>query len=432
MAQIKVEYDKLPYQQEFHEATEFFDILSAGMGGGKTYSLCMKGLRLMTINRGFRGGILCPDLKMFKRDVLPTFEDICFKNRIPIKFRRADSELVFETTKSRIMVFHAEDDGRSIRGPNLAFGLVNEVTLCSKPAFDAFVARIRVKEAPLAQVAMSGTPEGFNWFYRDFIEKSRHNARVVYGDMRQNPYVSSEYVKRLEEQFDPASREAYVEGKFVNMKGKAVAYSFSRTKHGTKGTQLNRDFPIWFAVDFNVDPMAASIWQPIKGNNGKTTLLGIGEIRLRDASTETLARVMDQWLIDNSPHDWPTERTRAFCSVFPDPAGNARNTRSDFSDLEILRNAGFKDLRYKKSIRSVRDCINALNAKLNRGEIILDLEKMPETVADLEQCVWKDGTFEIDKRDQGRTHWLDGLKNMVEFEFPIGEGRGGWREVKIR
>jgi len=62
----------------------------------------------------------------------------------------------------------------------------------------------------------------------------------------------------------------------------------------------------------------------------------------------------------------------------------------------------------------------------------MDLDKMPETIADLEQVVWRDGTFELDKRDQNRTHWLDGLKNMVDFEFPIGEGRGGWREDKIR
>lgn len=118
-------------------------------------------------------------------------------------------------------------------------------------------------------------------------------------------------------------------------------------------------------------------------------------------------------------------------AIFPDPAGAARSTKG-FSDHSIMTEFGFKDLRFKKSIQSVRDCINALNAKFHRNEIFMDLEKMPETVADLEQCIWKDGTFEIDKRYGNRTHWLDGLKNMVDFEFPIGEGRGGWRRDAIR
>ena len=46
MSKVHIDYEKLPYQDEFHEATETYDILSAGYGAGKTYSLCMKALRL--------------------------------------------------------------------------------------------------------------------------------------------------------------------------------------------------------------------------------------------------------------------------------------------------------------------------------------------------------------------------------------------------
>ncbi len=140
MSKVKIEYNKLPYQDEFHEATEHYDILSAGYGAGKTYSLCMKALRLGTMNFGLPAGILCPDLKMFKRDVLPTFEEIAERNRFKIKFRQSFSELLIYPSKTKCLVFHAEDEGRSIRGPNLAWGIANEVTLVSKKAFDAFLA----------------------------------------------------------------------------------------------------------------------------------------------------------------------------------------------------------------------------------------------------------------------------------------------------
>lgn len=422
MALIKVNYNKLPYQDEFHELLDFYAVLSAGMGAGKTFSLCMKGLRLMNQNRGLPGGMLCPDLKMFKRDVLPTFDDICAKNRIPFKFNRSDSMLIFPVTRTKMMIFHGEDDGRSIRGPNLAFGLVNEVTLLSREAFDAFAARIRLKEAKVQQIAMSGTPEGFNWFYRDFIEKPRPDTGVVYGDMRQNPHITKEYADRLWAKFDEKSREAYVSGKFVNMAGKTAIYAFNRQKHGVRGTKLDRRLPVWFGVDFNVDPMAASIWQPVPMPNGKTLLRGIGEIKLRNASTDALSQSMIAFLNGNL----------ANVAVFPDPAGKQRHTNSDQSDINILQQWGFKDLRYKKSIVSVRACINAVNAKIQRGEIEVDLDKMPETISDLEQCSYREGTFELDKRDQDRTHFLDGVKNMIDFEFPIGEGRGGWRIEQVR
>jgi hypothetical protein len=432
MSRVPVDYEKLPYQAEFHEAEEAYDILSAGMGAGKTYSLCMKALRLATINFGLPAGILCPDLKMFRRDVLPTFEQIADKNEFKIKFRQNSSELLIYPSKTKCMVFHAEDEGRSIRGPNLAWGIVNEVTLCSKAAFDAFSARIRIKQAKLPQIAMSGTPEGFNWFYRDFIEKQRDDVMVVYGDMRQNPHLPDSYAKRLTEQFDPVAAQAYVEGKFVNMVGKTAVQSFSRLKHNVRGTTVNRDLPIWIAVDFNVDPMSASMWQPVPIENGRIKLRGVGEIKIRDASTHTLCKALTSWLIANSPaYGFRNESLFRDVSVYPDPAGNARSTKSELSDHSIMREHGFSNLKFKKQI-SVRGCINALNAKLHKGEIELDIEKMPETTADLEQVVWRDGTFELDKRDQTRTHWLDGLKNMVDYEFPIGEGRGGWKEIQIR
>lgn len=422
MSLIKLNYEKLPYQKEFHDLTDFYSILSAGMGAGKTFSLVMKMFKLMTINKGLPAGLLAPDLKMFKRDVLPTIEEICRDHHVPFKFVRSDSMLKFPTTRTKIMVFHGEDDGRSIRGPNLAFGLVNEVTLLSRPAFDAFAARIRLKNAPLQQIAMSGTPEGFNWFYRDFIEKPRPDTGIVYGDMRQNPHISKEYADRLWSKFDEKSREAYVSGKFVNMAGKTAVYAFNRQKHGVRGTKIDRRLPVWIAADFNVDPMAASIWQPVPIENGKILLRGIGEIKLRDASTDALSRALIAFLNDNLKN----------VAVFPDPAGKARRTSSQQSDILIMEQWGFKDQRYKPSIVSVRGCINALNAKLQRNEIEVDLDKMPETIADLEQCSYRDGTFELDKRDPARTHWLDGLKNMVDYEFPIGVERGGWRVDQIR
>ena len=61
---------------------------------------------------------------------------------------------------------------------------------------------------------------------------------------------------------------------------------------------------------------------------------------------------------------------------------------------------------------------------VGRGLIKINQKKCPNLVADLEQCVFKKGSFEIDKSNPNRTHWLDGFKNMVEYEWPVTKRRG--------
>jgi hypothetical protein len=39
-------------------------------------------------------------------------------------------------------------------------------------------------------------------------------------------------------------------------------------------------------------------------------------------------------------------------------------------------------------------------------------------IADLEQIKWKDAGFEFDKSNTKRSHWLDGMKDMIDYEYP--------------
>jgi hypothetical protein len=112
-------------------------------------------------------------------------------------------------------------------------------------------------------------------------------------------------------------------------------------------------------------------------------LYAFKSIKLRDSNTFELANVLKQEIGDNP------------CVVYPDPAGAHRSTSSQISDIQILRDNGFNDVRYKKSIRSVRDCLNAMNAMMGRNEILFHPDCV-DAIKDLERCVLKD-SGEIDK-----------------------------------
>lgn len=382
--------------------------MSGGYGSGKSHALVMKMFQLCHENYGLPGGLLCPNLKMFKRDVLPLISGICDENGIPFKFNKQDSFLYFPDTRSQIYIFHAEDDGHSIRGPNLAFFLINEVTLISKNAFDAALARVRLKKARLAQIACSGTPEGFNWDYDYFISEPREDTDVIFGNTRENIHNSDGYVKMLEESYDDVMVEQFVDGKYVNINGKAAVRKFDRRKHVHKVQRIEHA-PIWVTLDFNVDPMSAVLWNPLPKTQ-KIWLQAFDEIKISGSNTYEMADA----IIEKVGEDLID-----LVTIYPDPAGRATSTKTKFpvSDLSILRDKGFPDLKYKSRI-NVRDCLNALNNLFHKDRIVID-PKCKEFISDLEQCRIRDAVYEIDKTNPKRSHWLDGAKNMAGYEFPV-------------
>lgn len=401
-------YDPLDYQERFHNSRKPKVYLSAGYGAGKTYALVMKMFGLMDENRNIPGGLLCPTIAMYKRDVLPTIREILESNGIMYRYNKSELTWYFPNTNSTVYVFHSQDDGASIRGPNLAWGCANEVSLCSDQAFLAFLARIRVKNARLLQLAMSGTPEEFNWAYEYFLENPREDTDFIFGDSRKNIHISEGYVQQLIDSYDEQMVQQFVEGKFVNLKGKAALYTFDRKTH-VAPVEKDPELPVLVSVDFNVDPMAATLWNRVPQSlaSDGVVLRAFDEICLHSADTYELARAI-------------RSKTTSIdqITLYPDPAGGGRHTSSKGlkSDISILKDQGF-EVRYKSRIR-IRECLNAANAFVEKGKIKVD-PKCRNFILDAEQCKLKDNVFELEKKNPKRTHWLDGFKNMVDYEFPI-------------
>lgn len=418
--QHKIRYRPLKSQTQFHSSTKSKVMLFGGYGSGKTFALCQHAFKLMTLNRGLPGGIVTPTMKMFKRDVLPTFEEICLQNMIPYRYFRADGYFHFPYTDSKLHVFHGEDQGASIKGPNLAFMLINEITLIDQPTFNAAISRARLKHAALRQIAGSGTPEDFNWVYDYFVLNQRNDTDVYYGNTADNFHNAPEYVQMLRESYDEKLVKRYVEGQWINIRGNQAAYKFNRAIHTAPDVEKIPYYPVWITMDFNVTPMAATLWNRC-GPDQKHMLRAFDEICIEGSDTHEMCRAIRQ----------KTQITDEIV-IFPDPGGASRSTKSrGASDIDILKDHGFRDIRYKPRIPSVRDCMNALNNLFDKNRVILNSKTCKNAIADLEQCVVKKDVFELDKADLKRTHWLDGMKNMAEYEFP-SRRPSEFREVRAR
>lgn len=420
----KIIYKRLGPQVAFDDATTFYNLLSGGYGSGKTHALVMRNFKLMHYNFGLPGGLLAPSYKEFYRDYHPCLEEICLNNKVNFKFNAQKMFYYFPQTKSKIWIFHDEDKGKSIRGPNLAFMGINEIGLISEQGFKAAIARVRLKKAKMRQVAASGTPEGFNWVYGFFIENPRADATVTYSHSRENTHVADDYVAMLESSYDDTMAKMYVGGQYVNLNGLQALHKFNRLVHSANNVDPDQDGEIIGHIDFNVSPMCGTFYT---WNRNKHELRGFLEVHLKnDAETSRWAQVAKEKLATVGIKDLSK------VELHPDPAGNNRGTRASSTDIDILKQCGFTNLQYKARIMSVRDCLNAANRFIQKEKVIMDREKCKNTIRDWERTSLKTNSFELDKSDIELTHYVDGFKNMVEFKWPIQHAAGSWKSQKIR
>ena len=414
-------YDASPAQlQTINDVTTKFLYLSGGYGSGKTYALVMKAFQLMDLNQGVPGALLAPTTKMFRRDVLPTFRDIAADNGVQFRWNSSAGELYFPDTDSTVYIYHGEDDGDSIAGSNVGWALVNEASLCSWMAVKALWARVRLKRCIYPQIFMSGTPAEFNWVYQFFIEEQKRDRRIVYSSSRSNKHTAEWYVDMLDASYDEIARQQFVEGLFVPRTGNRFLHRFNRHKHVTDYAVRVLDAPVWVKVDFNVNPMVATISSYVQGS--RVPIRVFDEIAMSGADTYMLGRELK---------DRIGERWRS-AVLFPDPAGKARKTSAKdlISDIQILQEMGFQDIRYKNRI-VVKDCYFAANNLFDKNMVAIN-PKCKELIADAEQVKVKDGAFEMEKKDPKRTHALDGFKNMADYMFPAVRSYSEVTERKIR
>lgn len=390
-----------------HDIVTKFLYMSGGYGSGKTYTLVMKAFQLMDLNPGVPGALLAPTTKMFRRDVLPTFREIAGGHDVEFKWNQRDAELYFPETDSTIYVYHAEDDGDSIAGANVGWALANEASLCSWLAIKALWGRVRLKRCKHPQIFMSGTPAEFNWVYEYFIEQQKKDRRIIYASSRANKHTASWYVDMLEESYDEIAKQQFVDGLFIPRSGNRFLHRFNRHAHVSDYAVRVIGAPVWVKVDFNVNPMVATLSSYVPESRVKLRMFD--EIAISGADTFTLAATLKERLGSN----WKN------AVIFPDPAGKARKTSAKdlISDIQILEQAGFHDIRFKQQL-SVKDCYFASNNLFDKNAVAVH-PKCREFIADAEQVKVKDGAFEMDKSNPKRTHALDGFKNMADYMFPV-------------
>jgi len=390
------------------------------VGSGKSQALCHEAIRMSYLNPGRSGLLGAPTYPMLRDSTQTALFEIMGKSRIPHEYHKSENVLVMTDTRSRI-AFRPLDDFERLRGTNLAWFGLDELTYTAEEAWLRLEGRLRDPKARRLGGFAVWTPKGFDWVYRRFIEKPVEGYGMILAEPFENRYLLDkvpDYYDRLKCSYDDRFFEQEVLGKYLNVSEGQVYHAFDRCRNVVESA-LVKELPLRWALDFNVDPMCSVVAQ-----------IQDGVVRVLDefvSRRTTTPEVCEQFLERYSRHD-------AGVIVYGDASGSRRQTTgsSDFGMIrDALEKGDIRSVSYRvpRANPEVRERVNLMNAMLKsaKGESrLLVAPKCNELILDLEQVIYKPGCTLIDKeRDSRRTHLSDALGYLVWQECrpmePAGE-----------
>jgi hypothetical protein len=267
-----------------------------------------------------------------------------------------------------------------------------------------------------------GTPKSFNWLYDVYmlgqqgetieITKGRNKGRKRPNPWKswQFPTITSPFIPKGEIEaaradMDEKSFRQEFEASFETMSGR-VYYTFDRKVHVGQ-YPFNPKLPIWVGQDFNIDPMSSVIMQPQP--NGEVWI--VDEVVLRGSNTQETADELSRRYFK-----WQKQTV-----IYPDPAGAQRSTKGrGESDIDILKDAGFKWIKVRRKHPKIADRVNAVNRmfKAADGTVRMRVNSIcKKTIEAFEQTTYKENTREVDKT-KNIEHAADACGYCIDIEFP--------------
>jgi hypothetical protein len=291
----------------------------------------------------------------------------------------------------------------TLRGAGVDFLVMDEYADMKREAWEVVLRPTLSSQTPPGSALFCGTPRGFNHFkdLYDYGQRGDNDWQSWQFTTMDGGNVTDEEIERAKEDMDQRQWQQEYCGLFQNFTG-VIYYNFSREKH-MKKREFNEDGRIYIGMDFNIDPMSASICQLHDG-----VLHQFDEISMYGSNTEEMCQeIMNRY-------------NQAMITICPDPAGRQRKTSANGrTDVTILQK--YFNVEVKRKHDAVRDRVNAVNSIMESadGTIRFSIDpKCTNSMRCLERQVYKSGTSVPDK-DSGFDHQNDALGYLVAHLSPI-------------
>ena len=288
----------------------------------------------------------------------------------------------------RIVGLDAYDN---LRGSGLYFFIGDEWADCAAEAWQEVIRPML--STCNGHALFIGTPKGYNHFYDGYTlgQARDSDTRSWLYTTAQGGNVPQSEIEAAMRELDKRTFDQEYNGSFVNFSGRVYS-EFSRPE-SVKRCDYNPALPLHIGMDFNINPMSATIWQ-IQPNE---ELWQVDEITIPTSNTDEMC---DEMLL---------RYPQAKITIYPDPAGAQRRTSAQGkTDISILMGRGFNVIAMA-SHPLIRDRINLVNGKFQSADgkrhAFVDT-RCKESIKCYEQLIYKEGTNQPDK-ESGLDHLSD-------------------------
>ena len=394
--------------------------LAAGYGAGKTRSLCAKAVQLAMSNQGFTGAVMEPTAPLIRDIWQNDFETFLEHYGIPYTLRQSplpEYSLHLPDGESKILCRSFENWSRII-GLNLAWVLADEIDTVSPSIADRAFPRIlaRLRSGNQRQFGVASTPEGFRWMWNTFGSneaKTKTDRRLIKMRTYDNPHLPSDFISRLEENYESGLLQAYLNGEFCNITTGVVYSRFDRSTHVIDEKPNIENEPLRIGIDFNI------------GNTNAVIGLAIGD------SMTIFDEINASYDTDNLAKEIKNRYPFNKIYIYPDASGGNRSTNATKTDIQILESYGFVN-QSAASNPPVRDRVNSVQRLFEDGKGNIRL-KIHNSAKKLIECLELQSYTEKGDPDKeaGYDHMVDALGYICWRLFnPLHMGAG--RKTGIR
>ncbi len=375
------------------------------------------------MNPGLMGLVGAPTYPMLRDATQRTLFEILDVEEIGYVYHKQENKLTIDDNGSSI-IFRTLDNPDRLRGPNLAWFGVDELTYCKWSGWEKLEGRLRDPRANRLCGFAAWTPNGFDNVYESFISAPKPGYRAVLASPRENFHVANTgFYDRLESSYDERLYRQEVLGEYLALRSGAAYYAFDRNIH-VKPVEYDPRYPLLWSLDFNIGLNCSVIAQRVGEELRVLEELVLPQAYTLDACNEFLERTKR----------WAQPNRQMPVYYYGDATGRQRDTAGPRTDWQIISEFfGRNQERFAAGRRvdttnpQVKDRVNCVNARLRNyfGESNVKIDpRCKSLVKDFERVTWKMDPNEniladIDKTDPMLTHISDAFGYLVYKEFPM-------------
>jgi hypothetical protein len=415
-----------PPQWTVFDSQARFRVLVAGRRFGKTY-LSLVELCRAAWSSGRLAWYVAPTYKQAKSIAWKPLKEM---TRPHWATKPNETDLRIDLNTGGTICLRGADNYDSLRGAGLDFLILDEYASIAKEAWPE-VLRPALADRQ-GRALFIGTPRGYNHFYEVYQAAQNQSSWAAFQfTTAEGGNVALQEIESATHELDAQTYRQEFEARFENLTAGLVYYAFDRNENAFDRTEevvYDPRLPLFWSVDFNVNPMCSVIGQT---DGDRATILD--ELVLPDSNT---AAACNAFLLRIGKIARLSPQTRI--DIYGDATGTGRHTAASRTDWEIIKDF-FRSYPYQVKIHvqssnpRIKDRVNCVNAmfKNQAGESRLRISpKCKELILDLERVHWKtdsngNTSGEIDKSDPNRTHVSDALGYMIAQEFGMKGKFGG-------